>query len=149
MELLKKLESDKNRALKAKDRFRVSVLRLVLAAVKNLEIEKRPDKLTEADVKDTLAKEIKDHEDGIAIYKEVGEDERVKALEAEMAVLREYLPAVSEDEVASIIEDGIKKTGAASSTDIGRVMGFVMPKVKGQASADLVKNLILEKLNGS
>src|SRR5690606_15950216 len=107
MTLLETIKTESDNAFKAGNRSRVSVLRVLIAAIKNKEMTKRPDKLNEDDVRDAVAKEIKDREEGIRIYKGAEAADRVKLLEAEIKVLREFLPAMSEDKVVSLIDEAI------------------------------------------
>lgn len=144
--MLKKLDSDIKESMKARNTDRVGVLRMVMAAVKNKEIEKRPKKITEDDVLSVLAKEIKEREEGIKVYTKVDEKDRVSKLEEELEVLREYIPSMDESEVEKLVLAAIEETGASSKADIGKVLGHVMPKVRGQATAGLVSKLASAKL---
>jgi len=136
-------------ALKSGDKTRVSVLRLVLAAVKNREISKRPDPIDDSDVMAVIAKEIKERVDDIKIYASAKKDDRVKTLEEELKILREYLPEMDEGALEALVTEAIQKTSACSLADIGKIMGYVMPKVSGQASPDLVRSLAAKHLTQS
>ena len=144
--LLKKIQSESMLALKSGDKLRLSVLRLIIAAVKNLEISKRPDPIDDSDVMAVIAKEIKECEEDIKIYADAGKDDRVKTLQDELKILREYLPAMDEGAVEALVKEAIKKTSARSLADIGKIMGYVMPKVSGQATPDLVRSLAAKQL---
>lgn len=146
MRLLDKIKKEADKALKERNRARLSVLRVLLAAIKNREIAKRPKKLEEADIKEVIAKEIKDREEGIRIYKGANVSERVDMLEAEIKILREFLPLLNEAEINDLIDKAISSTSASSEKDMGRVLGFVMPKLRGQADPEQVRVMITKKL---
>lgn len=133
-------------ALKSGEKTRLSVLRLILSAAKNLEISKRPDPIDDSDVLAVIAKEIKDREEGIKIYADAGEDARVSGLEEELEILREYLPKMDPKELEALVRQGVRSTAASSLQDIGKIMGYVMPKVSGQATPEQVRELAAKQL---
>jgi len=146
MKLLEKIKKELISALKARDKLKAGVLKVLLAEIKNKEISKRPLCLEESDIKDVIAKEIKDREEGIRIYKGANILDRVERLEKEISILRVFLPLLSELEISNLIEEGIAALHASSESDMGKVLGFVMKRARGQIDSDIVKELILNKV---
>jgi len=152
MEVLKissikeKLLEDMKTAMKKGEKDIVSVIRMVRAAVKNVEIEKRKD-LDDQETIEVIAKELRQRKDSITEYEKVGKDKVVEDLEKEIEVLAEYLPEqLSREELEKIVEDKIEKTGAGSLADMGKVMGAIMPEIKGKADGREVNEIVKEKL---
>jgi len=128
--------------LKNKKEMLVSTLRLLLAEVHNLEIEKK-GKLTEDDVLGLIRKEVKKRKEAILAYKKGKREDLVKKEEKELAILNEYLPQpMSKEELEKIVEDVIGEMKAKGPQDFGQVMGQVMGKVKGRADGSLVSELV-------
>lgn len=146
MSLLDRLNEDMKTAMKAKDKERLSVIRMVKAAIKNLEIEKRTS-LTEEEVISVVVKELKQKEESIAEFKKAGRDEVVTKLEAEALILKEYLPEpLSEEEILAVIDKAIEEVDAKGPSDMGKVMGKVIPETKGKADGKLVNELVRKRL---
>jgi uncharacterized protein YqeY len=149
MSVKERLDEDMKAALKARDagRERLSVIRMVRAAVKNAEIEKmRP--LTDEEVAAVLAREVKQRQDVIPDYAGGGRDDLVAAFEREIAILREYMPLqLSDEEVRRLAREAVSEVGAKDAKDMGKVMGVLMPKVKGKADGRLVSQVVKELLN--
>lgn len=149
MKLLDKIKNGASNALKERNRVRLSVLRTLLAEIKNREIAKRPKKLEEIDIKRVIANEIREREEGIRIYKGVNAIDRVKLLETEVDVLREFLPLLDVNSIKKLVNEAISATGASTRRDMGKVLSFVMPKIIGQADPEEVKAVIMDKLSTS
>ena len=95
-----------------------------------------------------LAREVKQRRDAIAEYRNLGRHDAVKALEEEIAVLMEYLPAqMTEDDVKQVAMDVVREVGARGPADIGKVMGALMPKVRGKADGRLVNQVVRSLLD--
>lgn len=150
MSLVKRLEEDMKNALRAREegRLRLSVIRLARAAVKNREIElKRP--LTDAEVMDVLAREIRQRRDVLPDYRRAGREDLVRQLEQEIAVLQEYLPApLTEEELREHAREVIAQVGARTVKDLGKVMGPLMARVRGRAEGQEVQRVVRELLQG-
>ena len=133
--------------MKAKDGDRVSVLRLVLAAVKNREIELK----SELDDDQTLAEIMsaaKRRKESIEAFKEGGREDLVLKEGKELAILEEYLPEqLSSEELKSLIQGAIESTGASSPGDMGKVMKVIMPEVQGKADGKVVNMIVKELLS--
>ncbi len=142
MTLKEQLQEDLKTAMKNKDTLRLSVIRLVKAAVMNLEIA-RGHQLSDEEVIEVLAKEAKQRNDSIVEFEKAGRKDLVETLQKEIQIVQEYLPAqLSEAELRKIIEEVITGVGASSKKDMNKVMPVLMPKVKGRADGKLVNQIV-------
>ena len=133
-------------AMKGGDKPRLAVIRLILAAVKQREVDERIE-LDDAQVLAVLDKMVKQRRDSIKQYEDAGRDELAAAEAAEIKVIQEYLPAeLSEAEIDEIISAAIAESGAESMRDMGKVMAIVKPKVQGRADVGRVSGLVKQKL---
>ncbi len=149
MTLLEKIREDLNDAVRREDKVRRSTLRLVLSAVNNAEIAQQK-KLEDAGVIDVLAKEAKQRRESIEAFKSGNRQDLVMQEEAELAILQEYLPKQMErDELARLAKQVIAETGAKGMTDKGKVMGKLMPLVKGKADGKDVNTVVTELLSST
>lgn len=151
--LKEKLKADFKEAFKAKEQVRLSVLKMVNAAIGNAEIDKRAKAggvdtpLTDAEVMDVISKEAKKRKDSVEQYKAGGREDLAQSEEAELAVLAGYLPAqMSEDEIRELVKKAIAETGASSASDLGKVMSALTPTTKGRADGSLVSKIVRESL---
>ena len=132
--------------MKGGDKARLSVVRLMLAAIKQREVDERIE-LDDSQVLAVLDKMVKQRRDSIKQYGDAGRDDLVAQETAEIEVIQEFLPAgLSEAEIMTIIDEAIAATGAASMRDMGKVMGIVKPKVQGRADVGQVSGLVKQKL---
>ena len=148
MSLKDKLTADMKDAMKAREagKLRLSVIRLVRGAIRQLEIDGKKE-LQDEDVLGVISKEVKQRRDSIEDFRKGGRDDLVANAEAEIAILMEYLPKqLSEDEVRNLVKEAIAASGAASPKDMGKVMKELMPKVKGRADGKLVNGIVKELL---
>lgn len=147
MSVLTDLNEDMKAAMKAKDKERLKTVRMLKSAVQNEELSKQAE-LTEEDEIAVLSREKKQRIDSLNEFKEAGRDDLVENLEFEINIVDEYLPEqLSEDEVEELVGQAIKQTDASSMQDMGKVMGAVMPKVKGKADGNLVSKIVKDKLS--
>lgn len=148
MSLKQELSTALTQAMRDRNETRKIPLRLVMAAVKEAEINKK-EELTDAEVLRLVQKEAKARKEAIADAEKAGRQDLIDQAEAEMAVLDEFLPdMMSEDEVQAIVEATISETGAAGMADMGNVMKAVMPKLQGRADGSLVSQIVKQKLQG-
>ena len=141
-----KIEADFKQALKQGDELRVSVLRMTLAAIKNMEIEVRGD-LKEDKIIDVISQEAKKRKDSIEAYQKAGRDDLKQKEEQELVIIGEYLPeALSEDEIKKIVTEKIDQLGVTDPSGMGKVMGAVMSELKGKADGKVVKKIVQELL---
>jgi len=132
--------------MKGGDKARLGVVRLMLAAVKQREVDERIE-LDDAQVLAVLDKMVKQRRDSIQQYTDAGRSDLAEQEAAEIAVIQEFLPEeLPEAEIAGIIEAAIAETGAESMRDMGRVMAIVKPKVQGRADVGMVSGLVKQKL---
>lgn len=151
MSLQDKLNEDMKAALKAREtgKLRLSVIRLARSALKYRAIELGRE-LTDQDVVEVLAREVKQRREAIQEYQRAGRQDVVENLEAEIGILEEYLPQqLSREEIAAAAREAIAAVGAQGPRDLGRVMGVLMPQMKGRADGkmvqEVVKSLLAEK----
>ena len=134
-------------AMRAKEKERVAVLRLVMAEFKRIEVDER------IEVDDTRAlglldKMVKQRRDSIKQYEAGGRPELAATEQAEIAVIQDFLPAaLSEAEISAIISDAIKQTGATSMKEMGAVMNIARPQLLGRADMGLVSQLVKKLLS--
>jgi len=143
----KRIQEDLKNSMKAKDGDRVSVLRLVLAAVKNREIELKSE-LDDDQILAEITSAAKRRKESIEAFKEGGREDLVLKEGKELAILEEYLPAqLSPEELKSLIQEAIESTGASSPGDMGKVMKEIMPRVQGKADGKVVNQKVKEILS--
>jgi len=145
-----RLVEDMKVAMKAKEegKVRLSVIRMVRAAIKNAEIDKKIE-FTDAQVIEVLARELKLRRDSLEVYANADRPETVQALEVEISVLMDYLPQqLSEGEIRQLVQETIGVVGAQGLKDLGKVMGVLSPKTKGRADGKLV-NVIVREILGT
>lgn len=133
-------------AMRAKDKMKLSVLRMLSSSIKNAEINKRRD-LTEEEELEAAMREVKKRQEAADEYTKAGRDDLKDKELAEADILRAYLPEqMDPDKVEDIIKEAISTTGATGQKDIGKVMAEVMPRVKGRADGKLVNQTVLKLL---
>lgn len=144
------LQTDLKNAMLAKDVVRTSTLRMLLSAINYYEIQKGGAGY-EANDEDTLAviqKEAKQRKDSIEQFQSAGRQDLVEKETVELKMLETYLPEqMGEEEVKKLVTEAIQQTGAASLQDIGKIMGVLMPKVKGKADGNMVNRFVKEALS--
>ena len=140
--LMEQLTADMKEAMKQGEKERLSVIRLVRGAVRQVEIDGKKT-LTDDEVLGVIGKEVKMRRDSIEEFERGGRADLVEKTQAEIAVLMPYLPEqLSADEIKKIVEEVISSVGASSSKDMGKVMGALMPRVKGRADGKLVNETV-------
>ena len=147
MNILETIDQDLIKAQKEKNEIVILVLRMLKSNIKNKEIEKR-EELKNEDILDIISKEVKKRKESAQAYKEGGREELAEKELEEYNILSNYLPEqLSEDDIRKIIREAIEKTGASIVSDMGKVMGEIMPQVKGKADGSLVSKIVKEELN--
>jgi len=143
------LKEELKQAMLARDSVKTSVLRMIVSAIGYAEIQKGGAgyEATEEDVMAVIQKEAKQHRDSIEQFKNAGRDELVEKENIELAILEKYMPAqMGEDEVRKLVIAAIAKSGATNASEMGKVMGVLMPDVKGKADGGLVSKIVREEL---
>ena len=146
--LTARINDDVKATMKAKDKARLGVLRLITAAIKQREVDERIT-LNDEQVLAVLEKMIKQRKDSIAQYEKAGRDELAQQEAFEIGIIQEYLPEqLSDAEIDALISEAISSSGAASMKDMGKVMGLLKPKLAGRADMGAVSGKIKAKLAG-
>ena len=144
--LKQKLTDEMKTAMKSGEKARLGVIRLILAAVKQREVDERLE-LDDSQILAVLDKMVKQRRDSIQQYSNAGRDDLAAQEAAEIEVIQEFLPAaLSEPEILAIIDAAIAETAAESMRDMGKVMGVVKPQVQGRADVGMVSGLVKQKL---
>lgn len=143
-----RINDDVKVAMKAKDKPRLGVLRLITAAIKQREVDERIT-LDDDQVLAVLEKMIKQRKDSIEQYEKAGRDELAQQEAFEIGIIQEYLPEqLSDAEIDALIAEAISSSGAASMKDMGKVMGMLKPKLAGRADMGQVSQIIKKQLSG-
>ena len=146
MDTKAKLNESMKSAMKSGDEVRKRTVRMVLAAVKQVEVDKRTE-LDDTAVTALIQKEVKNRREALEEAKKANRDDLVAANEAEIKVLEEFLPkAMPAEELRALVQAAIAETGAAAPSDMGKVMKVVMPKVAGRAPNDAISAAVKELL---
>lgn len=147
MSLLEQLTQDMVTAMKAKDKETLSVVRMLKAAATNEQISLGHD-LTSDDENAVLSREYKQRKESLAEFESAGRTDLVEKTQHELAVVEKYLPEqLTAEEITQIVQAAIEQSGAESMRDMGKVMGIVMPQVKGKADGKLVNETVKAALS--
>ena len=145
--LRERLRDDLKDAMRARDATRRGTIRLVEAAIKNAEIEKRGGELSEQDIQAILQRQVKQRQDSIEQYEQAGRSDLADVERAEIAVIEAYLPQqMSRADIEAAARDVIQQTGASGPSDRGKVMGQLMPQLRGQADGATVNAVVSDLL---
>ena len=140
------IATDMREAMKAREQVRVAALRMLMAAVKNTEVEKLHE-LSDDEVIEVVAREAKRRRESIEAFEKGGRTDLVDKESGELAVLEGYLPAkLSDAELAVLVDQAIAETGASTPKQLGDVMKAVMPKVRARADGAAVSALVKARL---
>lgn len=146
MSLNERLNDDMKQAMRSQEKFRLSVIRMVRSSIKNVEIDLRRS-LEDNEVLDILNRELKQRKDSLQDFEKAGRDDLVDALKVEIEIIAEYMPTqLTEEEITVIVKQTIQETGASTKADMGKVMGALMPKVKGRSDGKLVNQIVQQLL---
>ncbi len=145
-----RIEDNLKDALRSKDKLRTGTLRLIMAAVKDRDIDARGkgrEQISDADIMALLQKMIKQREESARIYEEAGRDELAEAERAEIVIIDEFLPKPMDDEaVLAAIEEAIAEVGASSLRDMGKVVGVLKKRFPGQIDFGKASRVVKEML---
>lgn len=134
-------------AMRAKQKERLTTIRLALSAIKQVEVDTR-ETLDDTAVLAILDKLVKQRRDSIKQYEDAGRQELADVEKAEIDVLQEFLPQpLTDEEIDALIEDAVAKTGAESMKDMGKVMGMLKPQLQGRADMGAVSGKIKARLS--
>ncbi len=147
MSLRQRITDDMKAAMRAKDTARLSAIRLLLAAIKQREVDERIE-LSDADIVTIIEKMNKQRRDSISQYEAAARHDLADIEKFEMSVLAEYMPKqMGEAEVAAAVNDAVAAVGATGPQDMGKVMGYIKPKLAGVADMGRVSALIKARLS--
>lgn len=143
------LRSDLRDAMRARDVPRRNTIRMLEAAIKNAEIDKRGQELAEADILAILQRQVKQRRESIEQFRQGGREDLAEQEELEIGIIEHYLPAqLSRDEIEARARAVIEQVGASGPGDRGKVMGMLMRELRGEADGSLV-NAVVGELLGS
>jgi len=146
MNLKTELQEALKEAMRAGDKRRKKTLRMALAEIKNKEIEKG-EELEDPEILTVLQKEVKSRQEMIEGAEKAGRSDLIKEAEADIEILKEFLPQpLSHDELRSLVRDVVSEVGAESMADMGKVMGTLMPKIRGRADGKKANEIVREIL---
>ena len=144
--LKKRIKDDMKAAMRAKDKDRLNVIRMILAAIKQIEVDERIELDDERTIV-VMDKMLKQRRESIKQYNEAGRTDLSDIEEAEVLVIQDFLPkALTEQEIESMVVKAIADTGANSIKDMGKVMGILKPQMLGRADMSVVSSVIKAKL---
>jgi len=145
--VLDTLNNDLKEALRAGDKRRLEVIRGLKSDIRYKEIEAKGSELSDADMIAVIASAAKRRRESIEQFRKGGREDLATKEESELEIISTYLPKqLSDDEIREIVAEVIAASGASSPADTGKVMKEVMPKVKGKADGNRVKQMVAEKL---
>lgn len=140
------IQEDMKNAMRSQDKERLAVIRLILAALKQREVDERIE-LADADVLAILDKMVKQRRESIAQYEAGNRPDLAEKEAAEITIIQHYLPAqLSDAEIEAMIDAAIKESNAASMRDMGKVMAILKPKVQGRADVAAISAKVKERL---
>jgi len=140
------LQSDMKSSMKSGDKSRLLVIRLMLAAIKQIEVDERIE-LDNDRIIAVLDKMTKQRRESIEQFSKASRDDLIAIEQAELQIIKEYLPeALSEAEINALVDESINSTGASSIKDMGKVMSMLKPQLQGRADMSIVSQLIKSRL---
>jgi len=148
MTMKERLDSDLKSAMRDKDVLRRGLIRYLRSEIHNQEIAKRAD-LDEEGVLAVLSRQAQQRRDSIEAFKEADRTDLVDKERAELDIILEYLPQqLSAEEITALVQQAVKDSGATGPSDMGKVMGRLMPQVRGKAEGRQVSSIVTETLKG-
>jgi uncharacterized protein YqeY len=132
--------------MRSRDALRRDVLRMVHNAIYNIEKAKRIT-LSEDDILGVVAREVKTRRESVEAFRNGGREDLATKEEAEIAILQDYLPqALTEDELRAFVDEGVAATGAVTARDLGKVMSWLSPRIRGRADGKVASGLVARAL---
>jgi len=147
MSLLERLNEDMKQAMRNKEKDKLTVIRMVKASLQN-EAIKLGTELNEEQELTVLSREVKQRKDSLHEFEKAGREDLVEKIRTELKYVDLYMPEqLSEEELSKIVQATIAEIGASSKAEMGKVMGALMPKIKGKADGTLVNKLVQQHLS--
>lgn len=148
MSLKTRLQDDMKTAMRGKDKERLGIIRLIMAAIKQREVDERVE-LDDARILIVLDKMAKQRRESIEQFRQGHRDDLADREAFELRIIQDYLPAaLSDEEIATLIDTAIRDSGAASVPDMGKVMGLLKPQLQGRADMAAVSARVKNRLTG-
>lgn len=151
MSLNERIMQDMKSAMKDREngKLRLTVIRMIRSEIKNAEINQKKD-LTDDEILGIISKGVKQRRDSIPEYEKGGRPDVVETLNREIDILMAYLPEqLTEDEIKDLVRKAAEETGASAPSDMGKLMGKIMPLVKGKADGKVVNRIVKEHLENA
>ena len=146
MTLRERLQDDTTAAMRSGDALRRDVLRMAQNSMYNIE-KARKVSLSEDEVLGVLTREVKTRRESVEAFRTGGREDLATKEEAEIAILQDYLPQpLTEDELRTLVDEGVAATGASSARDLGKVMGWLSPRTRGRADGKVLSGLVAQAL---
>ena len=146
MTLRERLQTETTAAMRSGDTLRRDVLRMAQNAIYNAEKAKRQP-LSEDEVLSLVTREVKTRRESVEAFRAGGREDLASKEEAEIAILREFLPeSLSDDELRQLVDEAIAATGASSPRDLGKVMGWLSPRTRNRADGKVVSGMVAQAL---
>lgn len=146
MTLRERIQSETTAAMRSGDTLRRDTLRMASSALYNAEKTQRRA-LTEDEALSVVVREVKTRRESVAAYRAAGREDLAAKEEAEIGILQAFLPAsLTDEELAALVEQGVRETGASSARDLGRVMGWLSPRIRGRADGKRASELVAQAL---
>jgi uncharacterized protein YqeY len=144
--LRERLKDDTTAAMRSGDALRRDVLRMVQNAIYNIDKAKRTT-MSDDEIVGVISREVKTRRESVEAFRAGGREDLATKEEAEIAILRDYLPeAMSDEELRKLVDEGVAATGASSARDLGKVMGWLSPKIRGRADGKVASGLVAQAL---
>lgn len=148
MNLLDRLNEEMKQAMKSREKEKLSVIRMLKAALQNEAIKQGNKQLSEDEELTVLSREVKQRKDSLHEFEKAGREDLAQKVREELSFISYYMPEqLSDDEVEDLVLKAIADAGASTKADMGKVMGVLMPKVKGKADGTLVSTLVQRHLS--
>lgn len=146
MSLKTRITEDMKQAMRAKESVRLGAIRLLLAAIKQKEVDERKE-LSDADILSIIEKQTKQRKDSLAQYEAAGREDLAGIERTEIEIFAAYLPVkMSETEISALLEEAVGATGAAGPGDMGKLMAVLKPQLAGKADMAMVSKLVKARL---
>ncbi|TDQ38057.1 GatB/YqeY domain-containing protein [Aureibacillus halotolerans] len=148
MNLLERLNQDMKEAMKARDKDRLTVIRMLKASYQNEAIKLGKQELSEEEALNILSREAKQRKESLREFDAAGRSDLSEQVAKGLDIVTMYMPEqLSEESLRTLIQETITDVGATSPADMGKVMGAVLPKVKGKADGTLVRTIVQDELS--
>lgn len=148
MSLLERLTEDMKQAMKSKEKEKLAVIRMVKSSLQNEAIKLGKETLNEEEELTVLNRELKQRKDSLQEFENANRQDLADKTKFEIEILMNYMPEqLSEEELTKIVQETIQEVNATSKADIGKVMGAIMPKVKGKTDGAVVNKIVQQQLS--